>query len=549
MTRFNKPTKAPRATGLITTTTPAPTALGGAGYTYDTVSQLVLLAANNFVAQETFHEEADERDERFIELVQLVTLEHPDLIVKMLPWLRSGMRMRTSSIIGAAEAAKILSGTGQPPRLVFTRTASGKYDGKTVHATARMVVANTLARADEPTEFAAYWVSRFGQKMPRGVKRGLADAILRLYNEKAALKYDASPAGRWSMGGVIEYCGRKPDDIKQRRLFEWLVTKSKNRSSAPEVPEELTMIRASKTLRRQAQTSPDVLLNPARLSLAGLNWEDTIPQAVEAGLSKKDAWTAMIPSMNVMALIRNLRNFDEAGIDNAAVENVINKITNPLDVMRSKVLPMRMLSAYRAAPSDRWKWPLQVALDASLTNIPQLPGRTLILVDTSGSMHARLSKKSELLRRDAAVLFGLALARNCAAADVVSFSVDSKVFPLKPGENVLAAMQRWSQTGFNYGYGTYTYAAVHKHFAGHDRIIVLTDEQAADGHVFASVPDNTMCITFNLAGHKVGHAPAGSHRRVTIGGLSDGAFGLLPVLEGAAAGRWPWDAADQWGEV
>ncbi|SEG94949.1 hypothetical protein SAMN04489712_1562 [Thermomonospora echinospora] len=43
---------------------------------------------------------------------------------------------------------------------------------------------------------------------------------------------------------------------------------------------------------------------------------------------------------------------------------------------------MRFLAAYRAAPSLRWSWPLQRALDASLANVPRsvprLPGRTLV---------------------------------------------------------------------------------------------------------------------------------------------------------------------------
>ncbi|MEJ3751036.1 hypothetical protein WEI85_48475 [Actinomycetes bacterium KLBMP 9797] len=44
----------------------------------------------------------------------------------------------------------------------------------------------------------------------------------------------------------------------------------------------------------------------------------------------------------------------------------------------------RFLSAYRAAPSLRWGYPLEQALGHSLNNIPSLPGRTLVLVDTSG---------------------------------------------------------------------------------------------------------------------------------------------------------------------
>lgn len=544
MSRFNTPaTRTPAPGGPIKTVNPSTvTALGGIGYRYDDVSQLILLAANNMVGQETFHEKADDRDQRFIDLAQKVTREHPELVVKMLPWMRSQMRMRTSSIIAAAEAAHILSGNSRPQQMVFTKTAPGAPRPAAVQATAREVVANTLQRADEPGEFMAYWVSRFGQKVPHGVKRGVGDAILRLYNQRAALKYDAKTDGRWSMGGVIEYCGHKPDSVEQRRLFDWLVTKAKGRSSAAEIPQELSMIRANQELRRQALTSPELLLHPTRLSMAGVNWEDAIPQAVGSGVSPGAAWSAIIPAMNVMALLRNLRKFDDVGITSAAVEAAVNKLQNPLDVMRSRVLPMRIWQAYRQSVSDRWKWPLQQALDAALVNVPNLPGRTLILVDTSGSMNSRLSAKSDVLRWDTAVLFALAVARRCDAVDVVSFSTNTKGFPAVKGETVLQGMTRWQRGGFNLNHGTSTAAAVRKHFLNHDRVIILTDEQARDGEVFASVPASTMCITFNLAGYKVGHAAVGSPRRVTIGGLSDAAFQLLPVLELAGRGMWPWDA-------
>lgn len=43
-------------------------------------------------------------------------------------------------------------------------------------------------------------------------------------------------------------------------------------------------------------------------------------------------------------------------------------------------------SPHEQAPSLRWGHALDKALQASLGNLPALPGRTLILVDTSASM-------------------------------------------------------------------------------------------------------------------------------------------------------------------
>jgi hypothetical protein len=49
-----------------------------------------------------------------------------------------------------------------------------------------------------------------------------------------------------------------------------------------------------------------------RLAAAGVTWEALAGWL--QGPMDKAAWEAIIPSMGVMALARNLRNFDEAGV-------------------------------------------------------------------------------------------------------------------------------------------------------------------------------------------------------------------------------------------
>jgi len=55
-------------------------------------------------------------------------------------------------------------------------------------------------------------------------------------------------------------------------------------------------------------------------------------------------------------------------------------------------------------------------------------------------MSSRLSGRSDLMRWDAAVVFGIALGMRCADAQVVSFaSTTNKEFSLRPGELLLWA--------------------------------------------------------------------------------------------------------------
>jgi hypothetical protein len=92
-------------------------------------------------------------------------------------------------------------------------------------------------------------------------------------------------------------------------------------------------------------------------------------------------------------------------------------------VRRSRQFPFRFLSAYLNVPSLRWGQALETALDAATANIPELPGRTLILIDTSASMGQQLSRNSAMTMVQAAALFGLATGiRNRDRADLYGFA-------------------------------------------------------------------------------------------------------------------------------
>ncbi len=139
------------------------------------------------------------------------------------------------------------------------------------------------------------------------------------------------------------------------------------------------------------------------------------------------------------------------------------------------------------------------ALRASLANVPVLPDRTLVLVDRSGSMFASLSRRGQLTRADAAAVFGAALAERAAAADLVEFGTSSKAVKVGRGASVLTVAGRMAELG-----GTETAEAVRRHLRGHDRVVLITDEQAWGGYRGADptsvVPAHVPVYTFNVAG-------------------------------------------------
>ncbi|MFC4128881.1 TROVE domain-containing protein [Nocardia rhizosphaerae] len=532
MSKFNTPTKArAAAVGPIKTKAKtAPTVEGGIGHLRDARSELFLLAVTNMVGESTFYETGKARDSRFVKLVRKLAIKDPEWVAGMLAWLRSPeANMRSAALVGAAE-------------YVHARLEAG------LHGDNRHVIASVLQRADEPGEMLAYWLATYGRPIPKPIKRGIGDAATLLYNERSLLKHDTDSHGI-RFGDVLDLLHPIPKGTWQSDLFRYAIDRRHNRENA--IPESLPMVTTNTIFKTYTPLYVDHLAKNGtladKLAEAGMTWE----QLGSYGPWTAARWEAMIPSMGYMALLRNLRNFDQAGVSNKVAAEIAAKLADPDEVARSRQLPMRFLSAYKAVPSLRWAWPLEQALDHSLTNIPKLSGRTLILVDTSTSMQDPFSKDGTLMRWDAAALFGIALAARCADADIVSYSstrmyygdpigARTKVFDRPRGESVLKSVERWKTGGWFLGGGTDTAPAVQRHFAGHDRVVLLTDEQAGSVVDPGSVlPERTPLYTWNLAGYKVAHTEAGKFRH-TVGGLTDAGFRLIPLLESSRNGTWPW---------
>lgn len=525
MTRFNrKGAKAQPVSRVTSTGRVLRTYEGGRGRERDTRSELFLLAVSNLVSQHTFYETGDDRDDRFARLVRALAVEDPDWTAGLLRWLRGEGNLRTASIVGAAEYVK-------------ARLDAGATDGPSN----RQVVASVLRRPDEPGELLGYWTAMYGRSVPKPVKRGIADAVRRLYSGTSLLKYDTASKG-YRFGDILNLVHAAPDPDKpwQGELFQYALDRRHNPDTAVP-PASSRVLAAHRALmavppaeRRAVVTSED---GAERLAAAGMTWEALAGWL--QGPMDRAAWEAVIPSMGAMALTRNLRNFDEAGVSDEVAARVAAKISDPAEVARSRQFPFRYLAAYRHAPSLRWSYPLEQALGHSLANVPALPGRTLVLVDRSGSMfYSRMSDRSELTRADAAAVFGAALALRAAKADLVEFGSTSNRIPYRKGESVLRILDRFGDLG-----GTDTTGAVRAHYRGHDRVLIVTDEQyhySHHGDPTEQVPARVPVYTWNLAGHLAGHGPSGKANRHTFGGLSDAAFRMVPLLEAARDADWPW---------
>lgn len=525
MSRFNKPGVRAVVPSLVTSeqTPTTVTYQGGPGYLRDAKSQLYLLAVVNLGDKE-FYESAAQRKSRFVHLTREVALVDPRWVTGFLPWVRRDGMMRTAPVIAAAEAVKALVDAHRPG--------------------GRQIIANTLNRADEPGEFLAYWVTHFGRKLPWAVKRGLGDACIRLWGEYQLMKYDTPSHGyRFADVLALTHPGerRNSQDVPlwKKGLFAHAVSRRYGRDDLD--TELLAKIAANREVRRVAAEDPAVLTDPDLIRRSGLTWEDVFSLAGNR-VPKNRLWEAMIPNMGYEALLKNLRNFEQAGISDAAVAQVTGILTGPERVAKSGQFPMRFLVAYRNC-GLRWAWPLEQALNLSLSNLPRLRGRTLVLTDRSGSMWMGSAlqddKRSGLPRAETAAVFAAALALAAEDATLVEFGTTSREVSFRRGDSVLRLMDRFSG---NMG-STETSEAVRRHFRNHDRLVIVTDEQASrSGHGVptSQVPERVPVYTWSLGGYAAGHGPSGPNRH-TFGGLSDASFKMISLIEQGKEAHWPWE--------
>ncbi len=513
----HRPLRPNRAAPVRTTGVRTFTYEGGHAHRRDAESDLFLLAATNMVGEDTFYERAPDRDDRFVALVHQVTATNPAFVAGLAPYLREKLRMRSAATVMAAEYV-----------------AAGGAHG-------RAVIANALQRPDEPAELIGYWITTNGRHLPMAVKRGVADAVRRMYNERAVLRYDGL-SRQVRMADVIELTHPQPRDDRQSALFRWLLDR-RHHDDATADPTRLPILAAAATLDQVPEDDRRAVLrtrDPAALAEAGFSWERLsgwLPGGMDA-----EAWTNVIPSMGVMALVRNLRNFDQAGIADETIDTVIAKITDVDEVAKARLFPYQVWSAYKHAPSDNWKRALGVTLDRTVANIPRLDN-TLVVIDTSGSMQTTVSGKSKLARVEVAAVMAMATARRARDVDVVIYGEGNARVKGIGGASVLGGVAKVVGLVGAVGHSTYGHTAIAKHFDPnrHRRVVIFTDDQQHDsGRVrLDHVP---LLYTFNLAGYRPSALPAGERGRYTLGGFTDATFTAMKTLEAGGDASWPFVA-------
>ena len=344
-----------------------------------------------------------------------------------------------------------------------------------LHDKHKTLVAQTLSRviqrADELAEFVAlYWKDK-KQPLSAQVKKGLAKAFEK-FSEYDLGKYNRD--GAVKLRDVLFLSHGKPKDKEQEALWKRLIDGQ--------------------------------LVIP-----------DTWEVALSTGKDKKETWERLMKErkLGALALLRNLRNMAEVGVDEAV-------IFSALDAMKvERVLPFRFISAAKYAP--QWESHLEKAMLKCLSVREKLPGKTVLLIDVSGSMDSAISQKSDLRRYDAANGLAILARELCEKVAMYSFSDQLARVPDRHGfalRDAIANSQQHSSTYLGRAVETLNQNE------NYDRIIVLTDEQVHD-----TVPNpKGKGYVINVAAYKNG---VGYGAWTHIDGWSEAVFDYIAESEKA----------------
>jgi 60 kDa SS-A/Ro ribonucleoprotein len=453
---------------------------GGEAYKQSTKLELISLLLTSFM-NDKFYESETEQVTRLRELIN--NLSDKKFIAKALIYARNEFGMRSVTHVGTVELSRVVK------KEEWFKNA----------------VVKIVRRADDPLEMLGYFNNTYSDEpIPNNLKKGLALSIEK-FNAYQLSKYKGSGKDV-KMVDLFNIVHPKPKTSEQELLYKELMTGT---------------------------------LAPAE------TWETSLTQAgqkatdeLELKSLKAESWKKLIDEkkLGYFALLRNLRNIiEQADIETKtkALEQLVNKNL----INKSLVLPFRFKTAYDMI-DDEYPTEKEVlraitkAMEISLSNCPKFDGKTLVVLDTSGSMTSGQEHKTPA---EIGSLFASILIKT-NDADFISFSDNAKYFYINPDDS-LSTMINTIKKSFYCG-GTDFHAIFSCANKTYDRIIILSDMQGWIGYSaptgdFNSYKSKFNCnpylYSFDLNGY--GDMQFPEKQVFCIAGFSDKIFDVMKVME------------------
>lgn len=374
---------------------------------------------------------------------------------------------------------------------------------------ALVVLALAAAKGDSLTQAAAYEalpkVARTGThlftfvgvlnalgKWNAAAKRGLAKWYTERKIERLAvqvLKYQSRNG--WSHRDVLRLAHVKPQNELQTNLFKYVVKGGDAMERGAAIPQ---LVVDFEYLKR-AESAKDVI----RLIEGNrdISWE-LVPTQF---LKDKDVLMALLPSMGLTALIRQLGKFTASGVIapmSAGSKLVLEKLSDMEALKGARVHPIQLLQAFKTyqqgrgdkgsliwSPDQRVLSALDDAFYASFANVEDTGAGIFMGIDCSGSMFgASVNGSPNLNAAEVAAVMALGILKKQKNYWIGGFNTKMAELKINPSmrlDAVMQVMQRFSWGGTDCAQPMLH--AMSNGMTGVDGFVVCTDNETWAGQI------------------------------------------------------------------
>lgn len=281
-------------------------------------------------------------------------------------------------------------------------------------------------------------------------------------------------------------------------------------------------------------------------------WEVKISTA-KTEAERAEEWIRLVKEdkLGYLALLRNLNNILNAmstvGIDGLLLveDKIVSKLTDEASIKKSLVFPYQIYCAYKNMKTHPFM--IDNALDQAFRiacgNMEKFDGKSVIMLDISGSMEDRISYHSNITIKEVGACYAVALyiSQDC---DFVKFGTSAKSCSYNKIDNIFNIISNMCEED-KCGYGTYigaAFAELDKHY---DRIFIVSDMQVMSPRRYYSQREDgpasyndyckeygdTKCYSFDLGNYKTQCANPNNRNVHLVTALNDDVFKFLHLLE------------------
>ena len=453
---------------------------GGKAFALNPKSELVSIILTSFL-KDTFYRKGDESLNRIKELV--TKIDDKKFIAKAAIFARDKYAMRSVSHVLAGEIAKSVKGE------IWTKDFFEKI----------------VVRVDDMTEIMSYYLNGLNSNtkgnfrpIPNSLKKGFRKAFNKF--DKYQLAKYRSENKDVKLVDIVNLVKPKPTEKNEIALKELIKGELKSFDTWETKISEVG---------KKAETEEE------KLDLKSNVWKDLI-------CNRK---------IGYFALLKNLRNIIQQAPD--IIKEACQLLEDENLIIKSRVLPFRFTTAFseiEKLPSSlevkKVMISLNKAIDISLRNVPVFDGKTLIVIDVSGSMQG---KPAEI-----ASLFGAVLARANENSEILLFDTSAQFKNINPNDTITSISKSLRFNGGGTDFDC-IFKALKK---AYDRIIILSDMQ---GWVAPNTPTvvfndykkkfacNPFIYSFDLAGYGTTQFP--EEKIFCLYGFSDKIFETMKFFE------------------